>query len=168
MIDKDAIKIIDTIKKMRYAYSFVSFFESFCSQYEEINKKNGWYKIKFSAGVSDIDIFPGFKDAINFDINNGLYKKYADPQGDSNIRNALSLYYNTYINTDVFSKKDFCLTTGAMGAIYSFFDWYSKKNSNGKVLIIGPSYYVFKLECEKYHIPYDEICLKKNEKRFYN
>jgi aspartate/methionine/tyrosine aminotransferase len=158
-IDKEMKALLEKVIARSLAdNSFISCFEYFCTEAKGIlAEKAGWRKIKLSAGVSSVNLFQGYKDAIMQDIKDGIYKKYSDPAGDIDIRKALAEYYNSYIGGSTYSNQDFCLTTGATGAISSFFEWYAHQFPKNEVLILGPSYYLFKLECKKYKLSYREI-----------
>lgn len=149
--------ILEVIRS-RKALFFPQALEYFYTQAGEVLKENElWKKTKLSSGISSADIFDFYKELINRDIANGIYKKYTDPAGDLDVRYCLSTYSNLCIAENSYTREDFCLTDGVTGGIASFLEWYSQAYKGSQVIIPCPSYYLAKLGCNRLGLQYKEV-----------
>lgn len=116
-------------------------------------------KAWLSNGVSLRDMFYGYIDQINKDLNNHTFYKFYDfPSGNQNARHALTIFENQKFNKTIYTKDHFCLTEGATGAISAVFEVFKSKFPEGEIVIPSPSYYIFRFIAQRRGIPFREIC----------
>lgn len=125
---------------------------------ESLVKENVKQIYKISAGTSDRNTFARYKEqAINAISMFDDYRWYAPPLGSEQARQALAKKENLKLNKLVYNSDDFCLTEGVSGAISMIYEYISRDNVSAEVVVISPSYYLFKSLANYYNLKVNEV-----------
>src|SRR5579859_3603514 len=115
--------------------------------------------VPISAGTSTVRAFKGYLDQVTLDLrNNRYYRDYAPTKGNLMARKSLAFWENMKFSLGVsYSEEDFCLTEGSTGAITSVFEALKRLDPQAEVLIVSPTYYIYKLAAEYFGLQYKEV-----------
>lgn len=141
-------------------YSFGQVVEKLYAQDDVFFKESPKINIiNISSGTSRVKTFIPYLNILVRDLRkHAYYREYFSPQGSASLRKSISIYENAkFGNKKIYDKDDICLTEGATGAISSFFEYFKYIYPEGEILIPTPSYYLFKLAAEHFHIKYHEV-----------
>ncbi len=137
-------------------------------QFKYLLESNGLQKrYKISSGTSDRLAYKGFITQAITDLKKGTYyRSYAPPKGNIIIRKALSYMENLKFATGVYTEEDICMTEGSTGGVTMIFEYLKRESPTGAVLIVGPTYYLYKFTAEYYGLTANEMITTNGDTSF--
>jgi aspartate/methionine/tyrosine aminotransferase len=129
-------------------------------QLASLMEKNGLTKrYKISSGTSDRFAFKGYINQVITDLKKGIYYRfYSLSKGDLSTRKAISLMENfKFFKKNRYTEEDVCMTEGSTGGISMIIEYFKNTNPADEILIISPSYYLYKFTAEYYNLKYVEL-----------
>lgn len=124
-------------------------------------------RLKISSGTSDRYAFEGFIKQSIKDLKNGIYYRfYTPPKGNLIARKTLAYMESLKLRNALYTENDICMTEGSTGAITMVFEYIKRNYKQPEILLVGPTYYLYKFTADYYNLPIKEIISVNSRKPF--